>query len=245
MDTETQPESTEQQYEYWKQRPGPKTLTPLITSLEPIIDKALKTYGYSEDPNIRSTAQAYVIKVLPRYKPSAGAQLHTFVFNELRRLQRLGPKQQYAIPMPEQAAFDLRCVNDIEEDLKASSGREPTADELSDATGLSTNRITVLRRKYGIPALHEHAFTTEEGATNLPGSQDSKSTEAGLWLEAIYGELDSVDQKILDWSLGLHGAPQLSKTQMAVKLGISVPAITQRAKRVADKIDEGRGISVL
>ena len=33
------------EYETWKANPNPKTLGPLVKKLEPIMDKALRTYG--------------------------------------------------------------------------------------------------------------------------------------------------------------------------------------------------------
>ncbi len=86
-------------YTAWSARRSPSTLTPLISSLQPTINSSLRTYGFANDPNMLATAQLHVIKSLDRYDPEK-AGVKTFVTNELRRIQRLGPQQRFALPMP-------------------------------------------------------------------------------------------------------------------------------------------------
>jgi len=238
---DNQPDPT-QLYKQWKASPNPGTLTPLVSSLRPTIDSALRTYGYADDPNMRTTAQLHVIKALPRYDPKR-AKLNTFVFNELKRIQRFGPKQQHAIPIPEQAALDLRSLQRIEHDLVHELGREPTPPELADKSGLSVRRINSIRRRYAIPTVTEQAFESDIGVRDVPATRGNESER--LWLDALYAELDPIDKKILDWSLGMHGQPRISKTQMATKLGISIPAITQRARRLSARVSEGMEYEIL
>jgi len=228
---------TDNVFKQWQARPDARTMTPLVKSLEPTIDKALKSYGYSGDPNMKTTAQLHVMKAIPRFDPSK-SKINTFVTNELKRLQRLGPKQQHAMPIPEQAAYDLKSVQNIETELMADLGRDPTGEELADATGLSSKRIRGIKSKYAMPTLTESAFEAPNGDINLPGIDDNDEQER-LWAEAVYSGLDPIDKKIMDWSMGWHGADRTSKTVMAQKLGVSIPAITQRAQRVAGKLAEG------
>jgi DNA-directed RNA polymerase specialized sigma subunit len=233
----------QQLYERWKARPGPATLTPLMKSVTPLIDKALRSYGFEGNPNVRSRAQVHVMGVLPRYNPSK-ASLRTFLTNELKRIQRFGPQQRFAIPIPEQAALDLKSVERHERELSYTLGRDPTWEELSDATGLSSRRVQAVKSKYGVPVLSETAFETPEGDISPPGVTGGLDPE-DLWMEAVYGGLDPIDKKILDWSMGHHGQRQLTKTQMAANLNMSVSAITQRALRIARKLEEGREHRIL
>jgi len=230
---EPQSQDTKLLFSRWKERPGPTTLTPLMISLEPTIKSSLQSYGGANDPNLRSTAQLQIIKSLPRYDP-AKAGLSTFVFNELKRMRRLAPKQQYAIPIPEQASLDLKNVQLVEGNLQAELGREPTVSELADATSLSPRRIQSIKVKYAIPTITDQQY---ENSTELPTTREQASEK--LWTDVVYSTLDPIDQKIMDWSLGWHGQEQLSKTEMARRLRMSVPAITQRAQRIAAKMEEG------
>lgn len=227
---------TDTAFKAWKVSPGPRTLTPVLDALNPTIERAMHAYGYGGDPNIKSTAQLHVAEALNRYDPKKGAKLDTFMFNELKRLQRIGPQQQFAVPMPEQAVYDLQAIQRVEHDLAFDLGRDPTPEELSDVTGLSSQRINAIKKQYALPVVTEQSF---DPALGMPGVAPSQGDAERLWTEAVYGELDAVDRQIMNWSMGLHGQPQLSKTQIAAKLGVSIPAVTQRAKRIAVRMAEG------
>lgn len=228
--------TTEQLYSNWKRQPGPKTVEPLLSALDPTINRSMQAYGYGGDPNIKTTAQLHVVDALPRFKADKGAKLDTFMFNELKRLRRLGPQQQYAIPVPEQASYDLQAIKRVEHDLEYDLGRPATPEELADASGLSAKRISSIKRQYDIPMVTEQSF---DPMTGMPGQTDEPGDTEKMWTEATYGELDPVNQHIMNWSLGLHGQPKMSKTQMAQKLGMSIPAVTQRARKIAIKLSEG------
>lgn len=226
-------------YKQWKSSPGPTTLTPLVTALNPLVDKALKSYGYDKEPNMRTTAQLHVIKSLGRYDPMK-SQLRTFMTNELKRIQRLGPRHRFAIPIPEQAALDLKSVDRHENELRYTLGRDPTVDELSDTSGISSSRIQSIRRKYAVPIVTEDAFRGDDNEPTLPGTVAGLDPQT-LWIEAVYPDLDPADKKIVDWTLGWHGQSRLSKTEMAARLKVSVAAVTQRAARISRRFDEGAG----
>lgn len=224
----------------WRQTQDPKAATRLLESLDPVIDKALHSYGYAGDPNMKATARLHALSVLPRFNPEK-AKMDTFVFNELKRLQRLGPRQQYAIPIPERAAIDIGNLRQAEVDLTDTLGREPSSSELADHTGLSTDRIKKLKSQYGRPMLTEADIESGEMLGAMPG-QDAES--APLWAEAVYIGLSPSDQLIYDHTLGAHGKPSITKTQIAEKLGISVSAVTQRAQRISAKLKEGESVSI-
>ena len=204
---------------------------------------AIKTYGYTGDPSIRTKAQIYTAKVLDRYDPARGASLPTFVFTELQRLQRLGAKQSFAIPMPEQAALDLKKVKGTSDELRYELGREPTSDELADQTGISKKRIEFISKKYNRPTISEAAFTTDEGARITPGTVRPDTEQ--LWIDLTYAQQSPVDKKIMEWSLGLHGQEKLSKSMIAKKLNISVAAVTQRATKIAKQLEEGYNYQII
>ena len=219
----------------WKASPKPETLSPLLESLEPTINKALVTYGYAGDPNMRNTARIHLSKSLERFDPSK-SNINTFAFNELKRLQRLGPKQRFAIPIPEIANLEIRDLNNFEAEYFDLNGRKPTDDEISDALGMSKNRLGIIRTKY------------RKQYVDRPISEDDRlrqsSTSGGfdlddMWVDAVFYELDPIDKQILNWTTGRAGNDILSKSQIAKNLGMSVAAISQRAARIAAKLEEG------
>ena len=228
-------------YESWRRQPDSSHTTAVVQALDPVISKALHGYGFGGDSLARTTAQLHLAKALPRFDPSRG-KLSSFAVTELQRLQRVLPRQQYALPVPEAAAFDLRDLKLAETELSAELGRDATMAELSDKTGLSRLRITRLRQRFGRPEVSESAFVSEAGYTDLPGV-NSRSEAA--WVDAVYDEVDPVDKKIMEWSMGRGGQPVLSKTEIARRLNISPAAVTQRGIRLANKLEEGMAYDFL
>ena len=221
----------------WKQAPGPKTLTPLLTHLDPVIDKALGAYGYAGDANMKNTARLLAVKALPKFDPDK-ASLDTFVFGELRRLQRVGPKQEYAIPIPERVMLERTAVDRATDDLREELGRQPTDDEILDRTGLSMKRLRTLR---GVPTQVVGSRTDEAGQVIADAADEMDSSR--LWEEAVATSLDPIDRKIYEWSTG-SGGERLTKTQMAARLRLSPAAITQRSARIAQKLSAGEGLVI-
>jgi len=232
---------TEMAYTEWTKRQTPANLSGVVTSLSPVIGKALHGIGADDDPIMKVRAQLHVADAVPRYKAEKGAKLETFMTNELKRLQRYGAQMGRAITVPEQASADIRTIRGAASDFEDAHGRVPTAEELADSTGLSTRRIGMVQRRYSIPEI-----TTGQMAANSPygetpefGSAPDELPEDRLWLEAVYGDLDAVDKNIMDWSMGRHGQEPLPKTEIAKRLKISPAAVTQRAMRIAGKLDTG------
>ncbi len=225
-------------YGAWKAQPSPKTLSPLLESVRPTIQGALRSYGFAGDPNMEATAQLHVISVLPRFDPKK-SKLETFLHNELRRVQRLGPQQNMPIRAPERALLDNRALMGAEAELRGSLGRSPTVDELSDETGMSAKRIERVRMA-SRPLLTEDAMSgngDDDSSPQLLGTESGRPEE--VWMEAYYAGLeDPKDKLIFEWSLGWRGAPKRSKSDIARQLGISVGAVSQRADRLAGGLQQ-------
>jgi len=224
-------------FEAWRARPSKATTSQVLSTLAPTVESALHSYGGGKDPVLRATAYTHVVDALPRFDPSKGVRLSTYMFNELKRLQRIIPKQQYAIPVPEQAMLESKTLDRQEKELTEELGREPTSRELSDATHLSSKRIAALRASYTRPSVTGQALDTAR-------PQDNQLDADEMWLDAVYDELDPIDQKIMDWTLGRNGQPILTKRDMATRLNMSAPAVTKRAQRLSARIQDGYGFNI-
>jgi hypothetical protein len=49
----------------------------------------------------------------------------------------------------------------------------------------------------------------------------------------------------MDYSLGLHGAPAVSTTDIAKRLGLTAGAVSQRKAKIQAMIDEARQMDIL
>lgn len=221
----------EELFTAWKDKPSPKTLSPLMDSLAPTISSALSTYGYSGDPNIAEAAKLHVISVLPRFDPSK-AKMETFLRNELRRVQRLGPQMINPIQSSERARLDNRFLVASEMELREQLGRDPTLDELCDHCGLSPKRIERIRMA-SRPLMAEDSLSGgEDQAPQVIGTSSGRPED--VWMEAYYASLeDPKDKLIFEYSTGWRGRPITGKSAIAAKLGLSPGAVSQRADRMA------------
>lgn len=229
------PPTPEQLFGDWQARPGPETLNPLLKAVQPSVDRALRTYHLQDDPVMRDRARVLVIQNLPKFDPSR-AGLNTFVNTSLQRLQReAAPK---AVRIPERVHLDAQMLDRTERELDSRLGRTPTVEELADLSGLSVRRIETIRRNYQPSLSEEGFFEQSDGAAGMaPGTERSEHED--LWLGFFYADLDDpIDKKIFEWSTGWGGAPRLTKTEMARRLGRSVPAISQRSDRLAGELEE-------
>jgi DNA-directed RNA polymerase specialized sigma subunit len=133
-------------------------------------------------------------------------------------------------------------LNDAENELLDNFGRPPTDVELADMTGLSTRRIKKIRAfnqpiSEGMTAAHTGGSddnTNTEIASVLPNY--TRHTDA--WLDFVHDDLSPTDQLIMDMTLGRNGRRRVSTQEIANKLRITPGAVSQRAAKIQDMIDQ-------
>jgi DNA-directed RNA polymerase specialized sigma subunit len=229
-------------YPQWKSGRTPEINTQIVKSLQPIIDTAVTSYaGQNASPNVRSKARLMALKALDTYDPTRG-NVKTHLLSQMQSLRRLSAKEQNIISIPEQVAFDHRRLNDAENELLDSFGRPATDIELADMTGLSTRRIKKIRAfnqpiSEGMTAARtgdSDDATNTEIASVLPNY--TKHTDA--WLDFVHDDLSPTDQLIMDMTLGRNGRRRVSTQEIANKLRITPGAVSQRAAKIQDMIDQ-------
>jgi hypothetical protein len=77
--------------------------------------------------------------------------------------------------------------------------------------------------------------------SRVPGSADREDAMR----EMIYYDLGDTDRVVMDYSLGLHGAPAVSTTDIAKRLGLTAGAVSQRKAKIQAMIDEARQMDIL
>jgi DNA-directed RNA polymerase specialized sigma subunit len=146
------------------------------------------------------------------------------------------------IRIPERQLLDRRHVENSSLELTDKLGREPSDDELADYTSMSIKRIRKVR---GInPPMMEGFFASlaergEEGGFT-PSVQNPDS--AG-WFDLVYQDLDPIDQKIVEYTMGLNGQPKMSNKEIAAKLNRSPGLISQRKAAIQAKLDQESELS--
>jgi DNA-directed RNA polymerase specialized sigma subunit len=230
-------------YKAWKAAPGPATMTPLLKSLNPVIDSAMRTYAGKGSPTLRSRAKLIMADAINKYDPSRG-KLRTHLMYNLQGLRRANAQENQIITLPERVAIDLYHLKQHEGNLRDELGRDPSMNELADRSGLSRRRISYINKSQpGLPEgmLSSEGNAGEEQVALGPAVQQADAER--VWHEYIYHDLQPADQIIMEHTLGLFGKPTLPKKQIAVMLGISSGAVTQRAAKIQEKIDRREELS--
>lgn len=234
----------EPHYTAWKANPTPENAGNLLRAVDPIIDKAMKSYarGSKDSPTLRSKAKQITLNAFNNYDPTK-SKLQTYLYYQLQSLQRATAKEERIISAPEQILLDSKHLYDSSNELKDSLGRDPSDSELADHVGLSLKRIKYIRRlKQAVP---ESTFTTQRGSEDEMFDPAVQMHDDSGWREFVYHDLDPTNQIIMEHLLGMHGKAKLPTKLIAQKLGVSPGAISQRSASIQAKLDKRDELGVI
>lgn len=221
-------------YDAWKANPSKDNTKILMETLTPQIDTALKAFAPGMESSLKLRASTMTLKALPKYDPSKGMHLKSFVYQQLQPLQREFGKRANPINVPERHIMELKTLAQYETDFFDETGREPSASELADYSGIPINKIEKIRK--GKLANSESQMISAESGDSLFTMQEDPGKN---WAHYVYYSLDPVDQKIYEYVTGYAGSPILKKSDIAIKLKISPAAVSQRINRIVGKLQEG------
>lgn len=232
-------------YQAWSANPTPATTGQMLRVLQPAIDRGISAHvGQNVSPTMKSHARKLALSALRTYDPSQ-SRLGTHVINHLQGLKRISRKQQQILSVLERVSLDQAHVDRASKELDDRLGRPPSAGELADYTGLSLKRIGYVQ-SYSNPVAEGSllSFVDEENQGGMmPAVNQGGSPH--ILADAIYDELDPINQHILDWSLGLHGRQLMPVQAIAAKLRMTSGAVSQRRAIIQKKMDELRQTSIL
>ena len=229
-------------FDTWKKAPAPDINTKILGTVQPIIDTAVNSYaGQNASPTLKNKARLMALKALHTYDPQKG-NVKTHLLSQLQSLRRAAAQEQNIIGIPEQVGLDFQRLSVAENELRDNLSRDPSDDELADMTGLSTRRIKKIRAfnqpvAEGMTALQSgdsEDDTNTEIASTLPNY--TKHTDA--WLEFVHGDLSPTDKLIMDMTLGRNGRRRASTQDIARRLNITPGAVSQRAAKIQQMIDQ-------
>jgi len=223
-----------QEYTEWKANPTRKNLHPLMTKLDPVIDKALKTYGGNYSDALRTRARLMTIDYLNSYDPTKGMALSSYIHQNLQALNREKAKRTYTVHIPENVILQKNKLYQATQTFESEYGREPNVDELSDITGVPRKAIERARN-------YKATTTTASAMTEKGDSLFSKGKDyEQVWSDYVYYDLDPINKKIFEWTTGYAGSKTIPKGEIAKRLKITPAAISLRINKIVKKLEEGR-----
>lgn len=221
-------------YLRYRNNPDPKNASALLDALKPVIQSGVRTYVGKPNPLSSSRARKLALQAVRSYNPTK-ARLSTHVHNYLKGLRRITEQQTRAVRIPERALLDRNRMVQGEAELTEELGREPTATELADHLKMPVKRIEMLRRMQSGVSQSMLAFSGPEAQGWSPAVQQPR-TDA--WLRLVHADQDRTNQKIMEWTFGMYGAPILSNQEIARRLKLSPGAISQRKAKIQQLLDQ-------
>lgn len=222
------PPTPEQFYDIWRSDPTPDNLNKVVRALEPAIVYKLSAVGGNDSPQLKHQARLYTAEAVQRFKPDSGTSLHTWTVNHLQGLQRFKRENQGPVKIPDRAAVDAWAIEKANRELEDELGFEPDVQQLADGSGMSVQRISKVRQITRPVAASAQMF--DEGST--------MTDYLGEALDYVYGDSDSIDRKIIEYTTGYGGVAVLNKKEIAARVGLSPAQVTRRSERIGRKLVE-------
>lgn len=228
----------EEQFEAWRKKPSPEAMGSFLEAAEPVLQSALKSYA-GGNPALRSKARALAVRAAQSYDPKQGTKLKTHLMTQLQPLQRFSKQYSSVVKTPERISLDLYHMSEGKRRFMDENGREPSDQELADATGMSARRLAKIRGFARGEMAESSLLENDEGEQAIMYPGVARVDPNQVWLEYVHHDLDPIGKQILEWKTGYNGKPVLSTNEIAQKLKITPGAVSQRAAKIAERINEG------
>lgn len=221
----------------WQRDRTPEKTEYMLKKLKPTINSALTSFAPGMEKSLQIKATKLALDAASSYDPSYGTDPSTHVFHTLKRLYRYGAKRNNILPVSERSYAESKYIKELAAEFEDAKGREPSAMELADRSGFSVKKINKI--------LDANRIRNDSSTIN-PETHQSNVSYSDLddddYFEYVYASVGPIDQKIMEWSSGRHGRPQLSNQEIAKKLHVTPAAISQRRAKILNMMSEIRGL---
>lgn len=224
-------------YKAWLAKPSQDSSRALLSSLDTQIGTALHTFAPGMEDHLRLKARTMALQAAGTYDPGRGMHLKSYVYQQLQPIQREFGKRSNAVRLPERHLLDRKRLDHAEAEFEAEKGRPPSVAELADYTSIPVDAIA--RARAHKPQMAESQTVDKETGDAYRGVA---SDPQEMWAHHVYNSLGPVDQRIYEMVTGFGGARTYPKGEIARRLRISAPAVSQRINRIAARLEEGMNL---
>lgn len=209
---------------------SPEEIKKLIDSHKKLIElEASKNAKFIPLTFVKIEAYKLAYVAAEKYDPTTGIKFSTYLTNALQKLTRLSTQYGGTVRVPENKQFKISRLNQIETGLSETYGRQPTAAELSDASGMSLSSVNSLLsvRKKDVN-LANLAYTPVFHA----GNDDD-------WVHFVYHDLGDKDKLIFEHKTGFGNKQVMDNAAIGKRLNMSPSTVSQRLKFITARLSEG------
>lgn len=233
MKRETPKERDIRLWHAYNDNPSQMTLTPLMKSLEPLIQSQVsKWHGAVARPVLEARARVLALEAIKSFDPSMGNALSTHVTNRLQKLSRTVYTHQDAVRVPEHRKLKVMAYMRAQQELMDVNGREPSSDELRDHLRWSPKMLQVVESSMGSELVESEDVGA--GLFETTSIWDQNTNDA--MVDMIVFDLPPDEKMIYEHTTGYGGKPILSNTELAAKLGINQSQLSYKKRKLVEKI---------
>lgn len=215
----------------WQRTKNPLLLVEIRKKTAPLIGSQLQKFRSSNVPEsvLKAKADEILIESLKSFKPGMGALFTTHLFGNLRRLGRFTIERANVARIPEARAQKIGLYQQVRQQLIDERHRPPTTAEMSDELAWDIREVARLER--------ELRLDITSSSLPVPSRLDMTDAREERLANDIWWELTPDEQVILDYTVGLHGKPQIKEGKaLAKKLGWSQAKVSLARTRIANKM---------
>lgn len=223
----------------YQQHPSPQGLRAIIDEHKKFIDGTVHNLIGQASPVIQTRAYLMAADSVRKYDPSKGVPLKNWIAQGLQGLRSLNRGITEVISVPEKLRRKAAIVARTRDELRESLNREPSYEELADATGVPVKHQQRMLRgalwsKAEGSLLANLEAGDDEASDNTPSLKKDPQEEIR---DYVYHDLDDVDKQIFRGRMGYGGDPIAPNQEIAAKLNLTPSAVSQRANRIQKRLE--------
>jgi hypothetical protein len=216
----------------WKMKKDLAALNELRRRLRPLTQSQVNKYRSNSVSTalIESEADKILVTSADGFKSTAGASFRTYVFTNLRRLNRFSIARSNIATIPEARAQSIGVFTRVSGDLSSAKGRPATTSELADALSWNPKAVLTMQRSLRMDVMGS-GFVDPQDKDMVGGRQQAV-------LDDIWYELTPEEKIVYEFTTGTHGRKKVSSGKdMARLTGFSQSKISQLRSAVASKME--------
>lgn len=218
-------------WKQWKKNPGDETLRPLLLAMDSTIMKRVNMFNTAEVPKpvLQITAKKMAVEAFENYNPKKSS-LKTHTYNYLKQLTRFVGDRQNTAKIPENRRIKITQYRTAMSNLEEKLGRDPSFQELSANLKWPLNEV----QRMDAELRGSTVSSTFEGDSVLAGD----SSRERRIIRNIYYELNPEEALVFEYLLGERGKPQMTESEIASKLNMSITKVSRIKHKIVTKIDQ-------
>jgi DNA-directed RNA polymerase specialized sigma subunit len=221
--------------------PTPEGLKAVVDEHRDFIDGTVTRMVGKVSPVVKTRSYLLAAEAIKKYDPSKKVPLRNWIAQGLQPIHRISKSATEIIGVPELLRREAAQLAKAREELRERLYRDPSQDELADHTGIPVRKQNrIAKGMFWTKSEGQFQQSLEAGGDDADDAAPAAFAKDDLAeiQDYVYHDLDDIDKQIFQYRLGYNGAEKLPNMEIARRLNLSAPAVTQRANRIQRRLEE-------